>query len=168
MPSKQAPSFADGDYQAGRVYMSQQEILYPGMTWEQAIAQTPDFTTPEQATAYAKDVQSKVGTLWPKFAKVPLRVRWDRPSDGLTLRTAGATVPTYPFEMMLTNSGWGRSKDTVLHELAHVVTLAEDMADRHGPNFAKVLLILTKNFGKAGVYQKLANRFSADGVDIAA
>lgn len=52
---------------------------------------------------------------------------------------------------------WARSKEVVLHELAHLVIDAR--VEWHGERFCDAYLLLLKLFGRRGISEKLRERF---------
>jgi hypothetical protein len=150
------------DPQAAGLYNAQQQIFYPGMGLEDAIAMPPDFHTEAEARAFARRVQRSalVKKLYPKFAAFrDLTVVFTDLPRWISAQTDNA----YPFEIQIGSTGWSRQKRTLLHELAHVVDNVEfnhrTSKDGHGPAYAGIYLKLLKEFVGDTAADALAAQF---------
>ena len=60
---------------------------------------------------------------------------------------------------------WAKTKQTICHEMAHVITDQKGMMDGHGPNFCGVYLHLVKKFVGLELYKQLEDSFKSHKVD---
>lgn len=129
----------DRDTQRSRVYASEGH-------------NSPDFKTIEECQAYVDSI-CEAAWFQSRWGRRQIEVR---PGYGHRNATGGGGIIQLPL--------WARSQRTILHEMAHCLTLSGPAA--HGPQFVAILLTLIKHKRGQKAYDDQHWRFAKNGVKI--
>lgn len=180
-----------GHQQGPTLYMASLKTFWPGSEkWVHGDGENknelirigkeylPEYASLAEQQAEVKRIQRSAFAKehWPKFAaaaEVVLRTEPD-PSSAHTDYSSrlGTLLPT----IYLPDTGWGRSRAVLLHELAHAVDAYENpitdpframFDDGHGARFAKLNIEMIREFYSKEMGDKLEANFKAGGVEIA-
>jgi hypothetical protein len=157
-----------GDPQQWYLYESQEQAFHPGLKAEALAARPGVFTDAAAVEEYALRIQQNpdIRKQWPKYAAAPpIRFVFEKREMGKWAGTDQRSLTIH-----LADNGGGNNVDTILHEMAHVITFHEvpgyiRMAG-HGKEFAGIFLRLLEIVRGKDEAEQLRKEFVANHVEI--